>query len=71
MIYPLTEAKYQIILNLRSTLKKLNYNIDIKLETPPYGFGVGSPGKSIRDLKEYKYLEQFDKDIEKYHKKKK
>ena len=35
MTYPLDEARDGIISSLKTTLTKLNYDIDIKLETPP------------------------------------
>lgn len=33
---------------------------------PPYGFMVGSPAVVKRDLKQHKYLEDFDKELKKY-----
>ena len=35
MTYPLDEAKNEIISSLKATLDKLNYDVDVKLETPP------------------------------------
>ena len=35
MAYPLDEARDEIISSLKTTLTKLNYDIDIKLKTPP------------------------------------
>ncbi len=39
MSYPLYNARNEILSNLKSTLSKLRYDDDIKLETPPMGLG--------------------------------
>ena len=63
MSYPLYKARNEILLNFKSTLSKLSYNGDIKLEIPPLGLGDFAIPCFSFSSKEKKSPNEIAKDI--------